>query len=136
MKDRFIILIADKNPHVRKFIQRELVAEGFGVRQAVNGRDVLKQIYCHESIDLLVIDPDLPDADELLLFKKLHDRIPALPLVIHAHVEYVDLKDRVSATAFVEKNGNSIERLNQVVYDILHTEKARLINDSKDSPNQ
>lgn len=126
MKDRFIILIADKNPHVRKFLQRELVSEGYGVRQAISGKDVLEQIYCQESIDLLVLDPDLPDANELFLFKKLHDRIPALPVVVHAHVEYEDMKERAFATAFVEKNGNSIERLKQVVSDILTCDKKRL----------
>ena len=136
MKDRFIILIADKNPHVRKFLQRELVSEGYGVRQAVSGKDALEQIYCQKSIDLLILDPDLPDADEHFLFKKLYDRIPSLPVIIHAHSEYAVIKERMYATIFVEKNGNSIERLKQVVYDILHAEKKRFPNDSEDFPNQ
>lgn len=128
MKDRCIILIADKNPHVRKFLQRELVSAGYGVKQAFNGKDVLEQIYCQESIDLLILDPDLPDANEIFLFKKLHDRIPALPVIIHAYSEYVELKKNLIATAFVEKNGNSIERLKQLVADILTSEKKRLKN--------
>jgi len=123
VKDRWIILIVDKNPHVRKFLQRELVSEGYGVKQAVNGKDVLEQIYCQEVIDLLILDPDLPDANEIFLFKKLHDRIPALPVIIHAHSEYADMKEKLVATAFVEKNGNSIERLKQVVADILTSGK-------------
>ncbi len=131
VEERFIILIADKNPHVRKFLQRELVNEGYGVRQAVNGKDVLEQIHCHEVIDLLILDPDLPDADELFLFKKLHDRTPVLPVVIHAHGEYADMKERVYASTFVEKNGNSIERLKQVVRTILTCDTKRPKNASE-----
>lgn len=128
MKEKFIILIADKNPHVRKFLQREFITEGYGVRQAISGKDVLEQIYRQETIDLLILDPDLPDADELFLFKKLYDRIPALPVVVHAHSEYADIKKRIYPASFVEKNGSSIERLKQVVREILRLRKERLKN--------
>ena len=123
MKDRCIILIADKNPHVRKFLQRELVSEGYGVKEAVNGKDVMEKIYSQELIDLLILDPDLPDADEILLFKKLHDRIPALPVIIHAHSEYSEMTKKFVATAFILKNGNSVERLKKVVAEILTFEE-------------
>lgn len=119
MKKRYNILIADKNPHVRKFIQREFINEGYNVKQAENGKDLLDKIFGRERIDLLIVDPDLPYSDKPLLFEKLNNRIPAILIVIHAHSEYSDTKDRVYAKAFVEKNGNSIEGLKQVVFDIL-----------------
>ena len=132
MREIFNIIIADKNPHVREFLQRELINEGYNVRQAVSGKDVLEQIYSQDSIDLLILDPDLPDADRLFLFKKLHDRIPALPVVIHAHLESADMKERTYGVVFVEKNGGSIELLKQVLFDILQHDKNRFENASEE----
>ena len=121
MKEKFIILIADRNLHVRNLLKREMVAEGYRVRLAENGRDVLKWSYDSSPLDLLILDPDLPDIDESALFARLADRIPALPVVIHTLLSDFTTPKRISGTvAFVEKRGSSIERLKQVVADILN----------------
>jgi DNA-binding NtrC family response regulator len=104
VKNRNIILIADKNPHVRKFIQREFINEGYDVKQAVNGKDLLDKIYSRELIDLLIVDPDLPYSDKPILFEKINNRIPVIPIVIHAHSEYSDMKEGIYATAFFSTN--------------------------------
>ena len=70
MKKEYKILIADRNSHVREFLKREMLAEGYIVQLAENGREVLKWTYSREPIDLLILDPDLPDAEESLLLKK------------------------------------------------------------------
>jgi len=131
VKDRFIILIADKNHYVREFLQRELVSEGYGVRQAVNGKDILDQIYSQESIDLIIIDPDMPGVDNAKLFKRFHDRIPSLPVIVHAHSEYDGIMEKAYEWPFVEKNGNSIETLKQKIADILKSDKKR-VKDASD----
>ena len=76
MKKQFKILIADPNSNVREFLRREMTAEGYLVELAENGREVLKWAYHREPADLLILDPDLPDAEESLMLKKLRQRIP------------------------------------------------------------
>ena len=112
----FTILIADRNPHVRDFLKREMAAEGYRIRLAENGRDVLKWSYDPKPLDLLILDPDLPDVDADTLFSRLADRIPALPMVIHTFISDCAVSRDICRTAiFVEKGGNSVESLKQAV---------------------
>ncbi len=128
MEEKFTILIADRNLHVRNLLKREMVAEGYRVRLAENGRDVLKWSYDSIPLDLLILDPDLPDIDESALFAQLADRIPALPMVIHTLLSDYTTPNRISGTAaFVEKSGSSMEKLKQVVADFRN--KADLTNE-------
>ena len=121
MEEKFTILIADRNLHVRNLLKREMVAEGYRVRLAESGRDVLKWSYDYSPPDLLILDPDLPDIDESALFARLADRIPTLPMVIHTLLSDYTTSKRISGTvAFVEKSGSSMEKLKQVVADILN----------------
>jgi len=120
VKQEFTILIADRNPHVRMFLQREMTAAGYLVRLADTGREVLKRAFQGEPLDLIILDPDLPDADEAQVLEHLLDRIPVLPVVVHTYPpehgsDPKDMKDVI----FVEKRGSSVERLKQVVHETL-----------------
>ncbi|MCF8142325.1 MAG: response regulator [Deltaproteobacteria bacterium] len=117
---RFTILAADRNPHVRDFLKREMMAEGFRVDLAKNAKEVLEKVYRNESIDLVIIDPDLPDASQEELLARISDRIPNLPVVIHSFSTdpAYQKKGPVDVT-FVEKEGRSIEALKKVVIRIL-----------------
>ncbi len=118
------LLIADRNSHVREFLKREMSAAGYRVHLAENGNRVLKWIYCQEPIDLLILDPDLPGAEESSLLNKLHDRIPTLPVILHTFLsDYDKASALLNAEAFVEKEGMSVERLKQVVTNILEKVK-------------
>jgi len=120
MKEKFTILIADRNAHVRGYLKREMMAEGYLIRLAENGREVLKWAYHPEPIDLVIFDPDMPDIDGASLFSKLQDRIPSLPIVIHSFPsDYARGSVDHSEAVFVEKRGNSIEKLKKVVNDLL-----------------
>ena len=115
------ILIADRNSNVREFLRREMLAEGYSVELAENGREVLKWAYHREPADLLILDPDLPDADESLLLKKLKQRIPFLPVIFHTFFsDYLSASKIINPTEFVEKGGSSIEKLKKVVAEILN----------------
>lgn len=121
MKKPIKILIADRNSNVREFLRRELLAEGYSVELAENGREVLKWAYHREPADLLILDPDLPDAEESFLLKKLRQRIPYLPVVLHTFLsDYLSAAKIINPTEFVEKGGNSIEKLKKVVTEILN----------------
>ena len=122
MREGFTILIADRNPHVRELLKREMVAEGYRVRLAENGRDVLKWSYDSIPLDLLILDPDLPDIDESALLSQLADRIPALPMVIHTFLSDYTVPSGISRTVtYVEKGGSSIENLKQVIANFLNS---------------
>lgn len=124
MKKEFKILVADRNQHVREFLKRELMAEGYRVRLAKNVQEVLKKVYHAETLDLLILDPDLPGTDKLSLLKKLQNRIPALPVVVHTYLaDYNDYTHALSKLAFVEKSGSSVESLKKMVHEILRKRK-------------
>jgi DNA-binding NtrC family response regulator len=94
--------------------------QGYRIRLAENSKEVLKWAYRHKAIDLIILDPDLPDADELSLLEKLEDRIPSLPVIVHTFLaDYANMPTVFNFAAFVEKSGNSIEYLKRVVFDIL-----------------
>jgi len=113
------ILVADRNAHVREFLKRELMAEGYDIRMAKCGREVLNWAYRLHPLDLIILDLDLPDIDGPLLFSKLQDRIPALPIVIHSfRSDGTERFVNYESVVFVEKGGNSIEKLKEVVNDL------------------
>ena len=120
MKTGFNIVITDRNPHVRRFIAREMAAAGYRVQEAECGSDVLFHVTRNKDLDLLILDPDLPDIDSAVLIKRLRGRIPPLPVVIHAFSS--DLEDHpefLNMERFVEKRGASVERLKEVIQDLL-----------------
>jgi len=120
MKEEFNILITDRNPHVREYLKREMVAEGYQVRLAKTGQEVIKWVYQHEPLDLLILDPDLPDTNIVSLFEKLQNRIPALPVVVHTFLaDSADFAIGSIEVVFVEKSGSSVESLKHAVADIL-----------------
>jgi len=114
------ILIADRNPHVRRFLQRELQAEGYRVFLAQNGQEILNVAFTPLPLDLVVLDPDFPDTDSADLLSKLRDRIPPLPLVIHSFLtEDGPGGEFPGADAFIEKGANSIEQLKRYLAEKL-----------------
>lgn len=126
MERKYTILIADRNPHVREFLRREMTVAGYRIILADKGRDVVKRVYQNEPVDLLILDPDLPDVEESAVLKKVRNRIPTLPVVVHSLIsDYETHQDLANAAAFVEKRGNSIEKLREVVSDILQQSSVR-----------
>lgn len=114
------ILIADRNPHIRDFLRRELTACGYKVRLVENGKELLKLIYSRIRIDLLVLDPDFPGVAVNDIARKIVDHFPQLPVVFYCIRGTENITDIVSGNVFhVEKNGNSVEILKEVIQKIL-----------------
>jgi DNA-binding NtrC family response regulator len=110
------ILIVDRNPNVRKYLKREFGCEGYHIQQAENCRKLLQMINDNPKLDLIIIDPDLPDVEEKLLLRKLQSMQPRTQVVIHTLIaDYLAHCSVRLKTVFVEKDGNSIERLKHVV---------------------
>jgi DNA-binding NtrC family response regulator len=111
-------LIADRNPRVRGFLMREMTREGYRVRLAENARDVLAYALQEAAVDLIIIDPDLPDASAVGLMDKLQALRPPVPVVVHTH--YVPAEQAGASGALaVEKGGSSVERLKRIAADLL-----------------
>lgn len=127
MIKRYRVLIADKNPHIRRFLKREFTMAGYAVLLADSSKALLKLIYGPSRLDLLIIDPDLPDVDVTILSQRLRDRVPPLPVILHT------LDPDVNASGFslipaelVEKNGGSVEKLKMTVAGLLSASEPRV----------
>jgi len=120
MQKEFNLLIVDRNPHIRNFLKREFQSEGYHIQLAKNGRELVDLIYGSTPIDLVIIDPDIPDVSQLNLFKSLEDRVPTLPFVIHSDLfGYLESTSHISKATFVPKRGSSSETLKDVVWNLL-----------------
>ena len=118
---KFTILISDRNRNVRELLKREMMAEGYRVRLAKSAREILKLVYHYEPLDLLILDPDLPDAGESFVLERVSDRIPTLPVVVHTYsIDHESPHADHNKVTYVEKNGSSIEHLKKVVYELLN----------------
>ena len=61
-------------------------------------------MYHYEPLDLVILDLDLPDASNVPLLEKINDRIPSLPVVVHAFARDNDISKDISLpVVFVEK---------------------------------
>ena len=120
MNNAYSILIAERNRHVRDFLKREMSAAGYQLQLAKDGREVLRWIRSGEIFDLIILDPDLPDAGEIKILKTLQDQMPALPVVIHTFLsDYTQLPADIRPLALVIKNGDSIDNLKKMVAQLL-----------------
>jgi len=120
MQKKINLLVVDRNPHIRNFLKREFQSEGYNVKLAKNGKELMDLIYSSTPIDLVIIDPDIPDIVQSNLFKSLEDRVPPLPFVIHSDLfDYLESTSLISKATFVPKQGSSSEALKDVILNIL-----------------
>ncbi len=114
------ILIADRNSHIRAFLKREMAAEGYCVSLAQNSREVSQLIWQRDLVDILILDPDLPDIDASALMHELKNRIPVLHLVVHTSLSDYNCASGVwKDEIIVEKSGASVEKLKRIVEGVM-----------------
>jgi len=111
------ILIADRNRHVREFLRRELMAEGYQVEAARDGREVLEMVNGRDRPVLLILDLDLPYLTELKVLEHLQEQLPTLPVVIHSFLPESEQHFPETAT-FLEKREDT-NLLKEVVAELL-----------------
>jgi len=124
MNTFFTILIADRNSHVRMFLMREMMADGYRVKLTGDGENVLKIAFTPGAVDLLILDPDLPGIEASSLLDALGERIPALPIVLHINRRYYEEKffmEKNSLCMTIEKEGDSVDRIKEAVRKLLST---------------
>jgi DNA-binding NtrC family response regulator len=117
-KKKPVILIAERNPHIRNLVQRELMAEDYHVFTVDNVFQLKNWIYLRRAPDILVLDPELPGSEEHNIWGLLAS-YPELPVIIHCLCadQWKDLNG-LKRSALVEKNGNSINFLKHQIMRI------------------
>jgi DNA-binding NtrC family response regulator len=119
MLDGFTVLITDRNRHVRNFLRRELMAEGYQVEVAADGRDLMRKISKAPPVDLLILDLEIPHLGGAAVLRRIEREHPKLPVIIHTFATEESSHPAVqSAAAFVEKAGN-VELLKKVIEHVL-----------------
>ena len=120
MNREFKIVIADRNRNVRNLLQRELFEWGYQVLLAGEDRELLRLLQDENTIDLLILDPDIPSSLGIPdLIRLIHIRQPTLPIVIYTFLgdgfNYSDLP----GVAHCLEKGEDISPLREVVTDII-----------------
>lgn len=115
------ILVADRNRHVRDFIRRELSIDRHKVFEAGTIRELLGLISQKSCFDLIIFDPCFPGLEDPQQLQRVMDQVKPAPVIIHTclnSLEGLRLEDpRVS---LLEKSGNSIERIKQLILKMQH----------------
>ena len=120
MKNEHIILVADRNPRIRNFLQRELRCEGHRVYTA-ESVDQLKQWFHRPSrLDALVIDPDMPGLGSKVDLADLLSLKPGLAVIFHCLIkDGFAIRAPGRVLTFVEKSGQSVDQLKHQLRTIL-----------------
>ena len=120
MENEYIILIADRNPRIRDFMQRELRSEGHRVYTAENADQLKNWIHRPGRLDALVIDPDMPGMESQTHLVDMLAVRPELAVIFHCLAsDCASLKTPCRVLAFVEKSGQSVDLLKQQIRSIL-----------------
>jgi CheY-like chemotaxis protein len=120
MSNQFTLLIADRNRHVRDFLRREFMADGYAVELARDDRELLYFMEAEEPPDLLIVDLEMPCSEGPEVMETLLARNPLLPVVVHTFLSEEAAQEVCErAAAFLEKRGNNIDHLKATVLTVL-----------------
>jgi CheY-like chemotaxis protein len=75
------VLVVDDEAAIHRFLRASLTAQGYLVAEADSGSSMLEHVR-HDPVDVLVLDPRLPDADGLDIVERLRKESSTLPIVI------------------------------------------------------
>jgi DNA-binding NtrC family response regulator len=115
------IVVVERNPHIRSLVQRELISEGYTVFAPACEKELLDLFSGRQTVDLMIIDPEVLDNNFGHIAEKISVYRPDLPVIVHALA--VD-KDGVvpfgSVLERIEKNWDSISELKKVTADAMN----------------
>ena len=111
MRQSFHILVTDTNLHVRNLLKRELEQDGHTIYLAKNEKEAQGYIYGDNLLDIIILDPELPDCYGQPLLDQIQDRIPPIKIIIHTFAEFFNEMNVDDNVHFVEKSAVSIAPL-------------------------
>jgi len=121
------ILVSDRNRHVRNYLRRELIQEGYHVYEAKDAPEVMRLALSNRPLDLLVLDPELPYFSAVEIMAAVKARPTYVPIVVHAFdVEEMNRTLESIADAVVAKQGDNIDSLKHTIAELLKLGRERL----------
>lgn len=101
-----------------------MMAEGYQIRLVKSGQELIDDVHNADTLpDMVILDPDLPDVNDLSLVYHILQIVPGLPIVIHTlQTEMIHQVDAKHSVIFIEKKGSSVDHLKQAVKDLLGME--------------
>lgn len=115
------LVVVERNPHIRRLLEREFLAEGYQVSGVSNEQDLILLLNGISQVDLLIIDPDTLDNPDNPDWDSVRHHYPDLPVI----VLYLGLEPCLTCPfgvigGTVEKNWDSIGELKGLSARILH----------------
>ena len=123
------ILIVDDEKNIRSSLEGILKDEGYRVRGAATGEELLKQV-AQAAPDLVILDVWLPGMDGLQALeevKRLHPGLPVIMISGHSSVETAVKATKLGAYDFIEKP-LSLEKTILTVKNALDRQRLELEN--------
>jgi DNA-binding NtrC family response regulator len=79
---RRCVLVVDDERLVRWSVAEVLTARGFDVAEAADARSAMQEFGAGDTIDLVLLDLRLPDADDLRVLASIRQRAPHVPVIV------------------------------------------------------
>lgn len=107
-KRKQVVLIADDSSTVRKFVTFSLASQSLEVVTAVDGMDALEKISQIPTVDLIIVDLNMPNMDGFEFIQEvrgseLHRDVPIIILSSERGEESKRRGKEVGASAYIEK---------------------------------
>lgn len=127
MKIHNLILVADRNPHIRRYLARELRSPNCDVIPVESMAQLRQWILSQRPMDLLILDPNLPEDGVAQCLEALLKQIPTVPIIIHSLPGDASVP-RIQGERFtyIEKNGTSANALKADIKRLFTSEMGRL----------
>jgi DNA-binding response OmpR family regulator len=109
------ILVTDVNHHVRDLLKREFQKEGHRVYLARNQAEARNLLDGPAPLDVVVLDPELPELSGAALVKLIRGRLTPVRIIVHAYPEFFDVIGTGPDVCYVEKSAVSIGPLKERV---------------------
>ncbi len=110
-----VILIADTNPRILRFLAAEFADAGFEVVSAGSAEEVFRKIDAFPAPCLLVLDPDLPRFGGKAVMNRIAAGQVSIPVIVYSpYDEYAQDPVYRKAAAFVEKTANPVSLISTV----------------------
>jgi len=109
------IIVTDTNHNVRDFIKRELEKEGYTVACSSSPLEVYKNIGESDSLDIIILDPDLISPYGITFFTRFLENNPSTHIILHTFDKYLHIPQKAKKIHIVEKTASSIDPLKEII---------------------
>lgn len=109
-------MVTDINQHVRNLLIRELEKDGYTVFSVKTGVMLYEYLCRQTAFDLLILDPELFDACDHNLFRKVLEHKPARTIILHTYKDTFNGQKTDDNVQLIEKGAESINAVKERVH--------------------